>query len=462
MNKTLSDLTQGSLLRHLLKLAVPITFGYILQDAFNIVDMIFVGRLGPAAIAAVGISGVLLRLIAVFSLGISTGAGIMVAQYLGARNHAQAGHVAMQAILLAFFFAIGIGIIGYPLAEVGLRAVRTTEPEVIQLGTTYMHIILVGISTMFLSMTLGSIFRAGGDAVTPMVVLILSTLINIVLDPLLIFGLWKFPKLGVAGSAYATLIGRGIGVIILLFLCFSGRAPISLRNVQYRADLVEMLDIFRLGIYSSMQGFWRHLSRLGFLWVIGPYGKYAVAAYTICMRLRILVMNPGFGIANAVAPVVGQNLGANQLERAEKSARMGNILGTTVMAGIGVLFLLFPQMFLRIFSDDLEVIKIGSVYLQYLSLTFGFIAFSLVLGKALNGAGDTFSPMIITLAAQMGVGLGLVMLLSHFIGLKGVWIGIALSNVVQGAAMWLWYRTGRWKTIKVIKNGSENSTRKAV
>ncbi|MDE0087956.1 MAG: MATE family efflux transporter, partial [Candidatus Poribacteria bacterium] len=150
------------------------------------------------------------------------------------------------------------------------------------------------------------------------------------------------------------------------------------------------------------------------------------------------------------------------IERAEKSARMGNILGTTVMAGIGVLFLVFPQMFIQIFSNDSEVIKIGSVYLQYLSLTFGFIAFSLVLGKALNGAGDTFSPMIITLAAQMGVGLGLVMLLSHFIGLKGVWLGIALSNVVQGAAMWLWYRTGRWKTIKIIKNGSENPTRKAV
>ena len=462
MNKTQGDLTQGSLLRHLLQLAVPITFGYILQDAFNIVDMIFVGRLGPAAIAAVGVSSNLLRLIAVFSLGISTGAGIMVAQYLGARNHAQAGYVAMQAILLALFFAIGIGIVGYPLAEFGLRAVRTTDSDVIQLGITYMHIILVGISTMFLSMTLSSIFRAGGDAVTPMVVLILSTLINIVLDPLLIFGLWKFPKLGVAGSAYATLIGRGVGVIILLFLCFSGRAPISLRNVQFRADLVEMLDILRLGVYSSMQGFWRHLSRLGFLWVLGPYGKNVVAAYTVCMRLRIFVMNPGFGIANAVAPVVGQNLGANQIERAEKSTRMGNILGTTVMASIGALFLIFPQIFIQIFSNDAEVIKIGSVYLQFLSPTFGFIAFSLVLGKALNGAGDTFSPMIITLAAQMGVGLGLVILLSHFIGLKGVWIGIALSNVVQGAAMWLWYRTGRWKTIKIIKNGSKNPTRKVV
>ena len=451
MKKARGDLTQGSLLRHLLRLAGPIIFSYILQDAFNIIDMIFVGRLGPGAIAAVGVSGNLLRLIGVFSLGISTGAGIMVAQYLGARNLAQAEHIAMQAILLAVFFSIGVTLIGYPLAEQGLRAVRMVDPEVLRLGTTYMHIVLVGISTMFLSMTLGSIFRAGGDAVTPMVVLVFSTLINIVLDPLLIFGLWGFPKLGVAGSAYATLIGRGVGVIVLLYLCWSGRAPVSLRRVQFRADLVEMIDILRLGVYSSMQGFWRHFSRLGFLWVIGPYGKTVVAAYTICMRLRILVMNPGFGIANSVAPLVGQNLGANQIERAEKSARVANILGAAIMAVIGAVFLIFPQTFVRIFSPDANVIEIGAVYLRFLSPTFGFIAFSLVLGKALNGAGDTFSPMIITLVSQLVIGLGLVVLLSYFIGLNGVWLGIALSNIVQGVAMWAWYHTGRWKTIKVVK-----------
>ena len=451
MKKARGDLTQGSLLRHLLRLAGPIILSYMLQEAFNIVDMIFVGRLGAGAIAAVGVSGNLLRLIGVFSLGISTGAGIMVAQYLGARNLAQAEHIAMQSILLAVFFSIGVTLVGYPLAEQGLLAVRMTDPEVLRLGTAYMHIILAGISTMFLSMTLGSIFRAGGDTVTPMVVLIFSTVINITLDPLLIFGLWGFPKLGVAGSAYATLIGRGAGVIILLYLCWNGRAPVSLRRVQYRVDPVEMLDILRLGVYSSMQGFWRHISRLGFLWVLGPYGKTVVAAYTICMRLRILVMNPGFGIANAVVPLVGQNLGANQIDRAEKATRVANLLGTIIMAAIGVVFLAFPQIFIRIFTTETAVIETGIVYLRFLSPTFGFIAFSLILGRALNGAGDTFSPMVITLAAQVGVGLGLVILLSRFMDLNGVWLGIALSNIVQGLAMWFWYRTGKWKTIKLIK-----------
>lgn len=450
MRKARGDLTRGSIFQHLLRLSVPIIFSYILQDAFNIVDMIFVGRLGPGAIAAVGVSGNLLRLIGVFSLGVSTGAGIMVAQYFGARNLEKAEHIAMQAILLAVFFSIGVAIVGYPLAEFGLRAVRIVDPEVLRLGTTYMHITLFGISTMFVSMALGSIFRAGGDSFTPMIVLVFSTLINIALDPLLIFGLWGFPKLGVAGSAYATLIGRGAGVAVLLYLCWTNRAPVSLRRVQYRVDLAEMIDILRLGVFSSLQGFWRHLSRLGFIWVIGPYGKNIIAAYTICMRLRILVMNPGFGIANSVSPLVGQNLGANQMERAEKSTRIANLLGTALMAVIGAVFLVFPQTFIRIFTPDTTVVEIGAVYLQFLSPTFGFIAFSLILGRALNGAGDTLSPMVITLASQVGVGLGLVVLLSHFIGLNGVWLGIALSNVVQGIVMWLWYRTGRWKGIKLV------------
>ncbi len=450
MRKARGDLTRGSIFQHLLRLSVPIIFSYILQDAFNIVDMIFVGRLGPGAIAAVGVSGNLLRLIGVFSLGVSTGAGIMVAQYFGARNLEKAEHIAMQAILLAVFFSIGVAIVGYPLAEFGLRAVRIVDPEVLRLGTTYMHITLFGISTMFVSMVLGSIFRAGGDSFTPMIVLVFSTLINIALDPLLIFGLWGFPKLGVAGSAYATLIGRGAGVAVLLYLCWTNRAPVSLRRVQYRVDLAEMIDILRLGVFSSLQGFWRHLSRLGFIWVIGPYGKNIIAAYTICMRLRILVMNPGFGIANSVSPLVGQNLGANQMERAEKSTRIANLLGTALMAVIGAVFLVFPQTFIRIFTPDTTVVEIGAVYLQFLSPTFGFIAFSLILGRALNGAGDTLSPMVITLASQVGVGLGLVVLLSHFIGLNGVWLGIALSNVVQGIVMWLWYRTGRWKGIKLV------------
>ena len=313
-----------------------------------------------------------------------------------------------------------------------------------------MQVTLIGMVTMFLSMTLNSIFRGAGDAITPMIVLIFATVLNIILDPLLIFGWWKFPRLGVVGSAYATVIGRGVATVIMFYLCFSGRGPISLRHVKRRINLSVIWQILKLGVFSSMQGFWRHLSRLGFMWVIGPYGKNAIAAYTVCMRLRVIVMTPGFGIANAISPMVGQNLGANQIDRAEKSAQIGNWVAIVMMSLIGILFLLFPQIFLGIFTDDMEVIGIGSLFLRYLSPTFGFIAISLVLGRALNGAGDTFSPMTITLICQVGVGLILVIAISYLIGWPGVWIGIALSNVFQGSIMWVWYKRGTWKTKKLV------------
>ena len=283
-----------------------------------------------------------------------------------------------------------------------------------------------------------------------MIVMIVSTVLNIVLDPLLIFGIWKFPRLGVAGSAYASVIGRTAGVVMFLYLCFIGRSIISLKHVERRIDLSAMRQILRLGIFSSMQGFLRHASRLGFIRVVAIYGTNAVAAYAICMRLRILVMHLGFGFANAVSPMVGQNIGAGQIDRAEKAANLASGLATVLMAALGSFLFLFPHLFIRIFTQDMEVITTGAVYLRYLSATFAFIAISIVFGRALNGAGDTVSPMVMTFICQLGVGLLLVILLSFLVGLKGVWIGIALSNVVQGLLMWWWFRRGTWKTKRLV------------
>ena len=449
MKKAKYDLTQGSILINLVRLAWPIALSNILQDSFRVVDMIFVGKLGKGAISAVGNSGTLMRLIAVLSLGISMGTLIMVSQLVGAKREAEGVNIAMQALILSVVCALAIGFLGYPLAELGLRQLGA-EPEVIQLGIPYLRVTLLGLVAMFLSMTLGSIFRGAGDSVTPMVVLIVSTVLNIILDPLLIFGMWGFPRLGVVGSAYASIIGRGVGVVILLYLCFSGRGVISLRHAERCINLSAMGRILRLGIFSSMQGFLRHASRIVFIRIVNIYGTGAADAYFICMQLRILVMHLGFGFANAVSPMVGQNIGANQIDRAEKSAYLANGLATASMTAIGILLFLFPRIFIGIFTSQTEVIEIGKIYLRFLSITFGFIAVSIVLGRALNGAGDTVSPMVMTLISQLGIALILVIVLSHLVGITGIWIGIALSNVVQGVMMWLWFRRGNWKTKRLV------------
>ena len=261
MKNSRYDLTQGSVLTNLLRMAVPSFCSQLLQDLFNVVDMIFVGRLGAPALAAVAMSANLLRLIGILGHGISTGTVILVAQSLGANKPEDGQRIAMQALILSLICGLGVGCLGYPLAEFGLRLLGA-EKDVIPLGIGSLQVTLLGLGLMFLSRTLNAIFRAVGNAITPMMVLICSTILNIVLDPLLIFGIWFFPSLGVVGSAYATLISRGVSVVMLLSFCLGGQGVISLSWVKPGVNFKIMGQIMKLGIFTSMQALLRHGSRL--------------------------------------------------------------------------------------------------------------------------------------------------------------------------------------------------------
>ncbi|HIB86872.1 TPA: MATE family efflux transporter, partial [Candidatus Poribacteria bacterium] len=256
------DLTTGKITQNLVYLAIPILMTYILQDAFEVIDMIFIGQLGSPKLAAVAMSGNILRLVTVIGLGISTGATVVVSQSIGAKKQAEGENIALQSLLLSVFFSVGICGIGYPLSAFSLR-ILGAAPEIVLLGVPYMQITFLGLIMRFLSMTLNSIYRGAGDAVTPMLVLIFATVLNIILDWLLIFGKLGFPELGIVGSAYATVIGRSASVLIMLYICFRSRGAISLKHADWRINLSEMGKILKLGIFSAMQGFWRHLSRLG-------------------------------------------------------------------------------------------------------------------------------------------------------------------------------------------------------
>ena len=458
MRTSKHDLTRGSISKALLRLAIPTFVSQLLQDLFNVVDMIFVGRLGPAALVAVAMGGNLLRLVSILAHGISTGTIILVSQFLGAKKRVESENIAMQSLMLNVVCALGIGCLGYPFAEFGLWLMGV-EPEVIPLGVPYLRVMLLGGVTMFLSRTLAAIFRGAGDAMTPMIVMIFSSIVNIVLDPLLIFGIWGFPRLGVVGSAYATVIGRGLGVVILLYLCFKGRGVISLRHVERRPNLLVWGQIMRLGIFSAMQALLRHGSRVLFIRVVAIFGTAPVAGYAICMRLRSLVMHFGTAFSNAVAPMVGQNIGANRIHRAERSAQLGSVLAAVIVTFISIFLFTIPQFFIGWFTNEPEVTEIGSVYLRFLAATFAFMVVASVLGRALNGAGDTMSPMTITGVSQFGVGLTLVVLLSQLIGLTGIWWGIAISNVVQCLLIGYWYRRGNWKALKSRTTGQARVNR---
>jgi len=448
MKKSSKDLTEGSIVRNIWYLALPMMVGNLLQDAFTIVDMIFVGRLGPSALAAVGMSGTIQGMLFTVIFGISMGTIAMVARFIGAKKVSEAENVAVQSIFLGLFCYFVIATIGYPLSSSMLKTLGAAD-DVIAQGTAYMRISFLGSFTMILSVILSAVLNAAGDAVTPMKILAVSTVANIVLDPLVIFGLLGFPRLGVAGSALATVTARGIGVVLLLWIFLKGHSIIHLKFANVKIDLSIMKRIIRIGIFSSLQAIVRNSSALILTRIVAIYGTFAVAAYVICTRLRMIVLMPGFGLANAVSTLVGQNLGANKPERAERTAWITVGIASAIMTFIGITYTVFARTSIAIFNAHPEVIKIG-VYQQYITAgAFGVVGVSIVLGRAFNGAGDTLSPMIITSVTLLVFQIGLSILLSWKLGLIGIWFGITASNIIQAAIMSLWFNTGRWKSKRV-------------
>lgn len=448
IRKPTKDLTEGSIVRNIWHLALPMMLGNLFQNAFSIVDMIFVGKLGPVSIAAVTMGGIVLGFIFVLIIGIYMGTVALVARFIGAKKVPEAENVAMQSIFLGLFCYAAISIIGYPLAPSILKMLGASE-EVIRQGVPYIRIMFLGSFAMIFSVILNSVLRAAGDAIIPLMVLAISTVLNIALDPCLIFGWWKFPQLGVAGSALATVIARGIGVLILLWIFLRGHSRIHLKIKNVKIDFFTMRRIMRIGIFASLQGILRNTSGIVLMPIVAVYDTFAVAAFGISMRLQMVVMMPAFGLATAVSTLVGQNLGAKKTHRAERTAWITVGIGAAIMTFLGIVYIIFPRVILGIFNKDPNVTKIGIICLRIMAAAYGFIGLAIILGRALGGAGDTISPMVITAIGLLAFRIGLSLLFSQRFGLTGIWLGIAASSVIQGLMVAFWFNTGRWKLKKV-------------
>ncbi len=445
-----NDLTKGSISKSIWKLALPIMVSVVLHNAFNIVDMIFVGRLGPEAIAAVAMGGILFGIIMIALIGISIGTTAMIARAIGSKDIKEAEDIAVQSLFMGVIGSIALGLLGYFLAKPMLILFGASE-EVISLGASYIRILSLGSITMFLLFLISAILRGAGDAFLPMKFLMLSTGLNIVLDPVLIFGLFGFPALGVKGSALATVIARAAGMTWALYAIFNGHSIIHLKIKESRLRLSVMLQMIRTGIFAALQMTARNISGLILMRIVAVFGTFAVAAYGIGMRVLMLVMMPGFAFAQCATTLVGQNLGADRPKRAEKSAwTAAGFFG--IMAIIfTVIFFIFAKEIIAIFNTNPEVIRIGALYLRFLSFTFIFMASSIVLGRAFMGAGDTLSPLIITGISLFGFQIPLALLLSRNLNMNtnGIWLAIAISNIVQGVVMAGWFKKGKWKSIKI-------------
>ena len=439
------DLTQGSLARNIWHLAFPLMISSALMDLFNIVDMIFVGRLGPGAIAAVSMGGILMGLIRMLAMGISTGTVAMVSRFAGQKNVEAAQDVVGQSITLSVICAAVIALLGWFFAAPVLRLLGAAE-DVLPDGVAYLRIMCVGGITMFLTMTLGAGMRGFGDAMTPMWAMGIASLLNIGLDPLLIFGLGPFPRMGVAGSAVATVLSRAVGAAILVWALLRGGQGARLLSgggERYMGRIV------KIGSFSALRMLSMNMSRLILIRIVAVFGTFAVAAFGIGLRLRIFVLILGFGLADATSVVVGQNLGAGLADRAERSAWISTLFFGAFVVLISAVFLAVPRAVIGIFNTHPNVVLMGSRFLLFFVPALFMLNFGMVLGRAIEGAGDTVPTMLITSISLIVIGVPLAWWFSRLWGVDGLWVGMALADVLQGIGLIVWFRLGRWKHKKV-------------
>jgi putative MATE family efflux protein len=445
-----ADYTKIPMRRAVFLLAVPMVLELVLESTFAIVDIFFVAKLGPSAVATVGLTESYLFLLYSIAMGLSMGVTAIVARRVGEGRRDEAAFTAVQAILAALLVSVLPAIIGVVYAKDMLR-VMGADAWSIEHGYRYTQWMLGGNAVIMLLFVINAIFRGAGDAAIAMRVLWLANGLNILLCPLLIFGAGPIPALGIEGAAIATNIGRGIGVAFQLWVLFRGGKHIGILVGQlvWRGALLWHVVRTSLGGIGQMiiaMTSWIFLMR-----ILASVGNEAVAGATIAIRILMFVMMPAWGMSNAAATLVGQNLGANAPERAEASVWQIGRYNMIYLVAVSVLFFLFPQALIGFFTDDAKVVAIGAEWLRILSYSFFVYGWWMVAVQAFNGAGDTATPTKINFVFFWLIQIPLAWLLALHFGWQhtGVFWAVFVSETAVGLfTLWLFSRGG-WKTAQV-------------
>ena len=441
-------LTEDGLKKVAWKLALPMLAGGMLHDLFSLADMFFVGKLGPEAIAAVTVASTALSVFHVMVAGLTIGCASLVALALGAGDRDRAALITGQSLLLGLLLSLLVSAIGISLAEPFLRSLGAKE-AVVDMGKTYFIITAAGAVIMFTDFVLGSALRGAGDAMTPLKAIVAANVLNLILDPLLIFGWMGFPRLGVAGSAWATLVSRWVACIYLLYIFFvRGHPALRLRMRHIWPNMRAILDILKIGIFGSGQVALWILSGLAMTRFVAEFGTVPLAAFGIGMRIRMVVMMPGFGLGNAAATLVGQNVGANKMDRAIRAAWFCTGIYLACSCLVSLSSFVGAEWICLFFTRDPGIVEEGAALLRWFSLSFIFLAPSIILGRAMNGAGDTFWPMLITAFSIIACRIPLAYHLSISWGVvSGIWFAWVVSDFLQCALNVGAFCGGRWQTI---------------
>mgnify|MGYP002639887421 CR=1 FL=1 len=445
------DFTTGSIRKAVFMLSIPMILEMLMESIFALVDIIYVSRVSVNAVATIGLTESVITLVYAVAIGLSMAATAIVARRVGEKDNDGANKAAMQVIMLGIFVAIIISIFGilYPKEILGLMG---AEPELIAEGYGYTQILLGGNMSIMLLFLINAIFRGAGNASIAMWALILSNGLNIILDPIFIFGFGPIPAYGVEGAAIATTIGRGTAVLVQLIILFNGkntRVKLALKDIRIQTTV--MFNLIKVSLGGIGQFLIATLSWVFLMRIMSEFGSEVLAGYTIAIRIMMFTLMPAWGMSNAAATLVGQNLGAKKPDRAEQSVWKTGKYAAIFMGTVSIIYMVFASAFLSWFSDNPVVVKNGALCLQIIAAGYIFYAYGMVVIQSFNGSGDTKTPTLINFVCFWLFQLPFAYLAAIYfdLGPMGVFLSITLAEVLIAVlGIWL-FKKGKWKTVQV-------------
>ncbi len=444
------DFTSGSIPRAVLLLAVPMVLELAGESVFAVADAFFVSRLGAAPLAAVGLTESLLALVYSIAIGLSMATTALVARRWGEKRRADAGRAAAQAILAGVLISVVLGVVG-ALAAPALLRLMGAEPEVVAVAGGYTRIMLGGMVTIMLLFLINAAFRGAGDASVAMRSLWLANAVNLVLDPCLIFGLGPFPELGLTGAAVATNLGRGAGVVFQLWMLLRRGGRLEAGAADFRLDLPVIRNLMRVSWGGIGQYLVATASWIGLIRILAVFGSNMLAGYVIAIRVVVFAILPAWGLSNAAATLVGQNLGARRPDRAERSVWITGWYNMAFLGGVTVVFLTMARHIVSVFTTDPEIVPNAVNCFRIISYGYVFYAWEMVMVQAFNGAGDTWTPTRLNFGCFWLFQIPLAWLLARTLDLgpNGVYWAISASYSVAAVVAIALFQRGRWKTAEV-------------
>ena len=444
------DFTTTRLGKAIFLLSIPMVLEMIMESIFAVVDIFFVSKLGADAVATVGITESVMTIVYAIGIGLSTATTALVARRIGEKKPEKASIAAFQAILAGLIISVLLAIPGVIFASDFLKLMGASD-EMAAKGASFPAIMFGGNAVIMLLFIINAIFRSSGDAAISMRVLWIANLINLVLDPVLIFGLGPFPELGIKGAAIATTTGRSIAVIYQFYLLFKGHGRIRLywNSIRFKAQI--MFKLLRLSLGGIMQHLIATSSWIALIRIISGFGPEVLAGYTIAIRIIIFAMLPSWGLSNAASTLVGQNLGANHPKRAEKAVWITGVINMILLGIVSIVLISIPEKFVLLFIDTPEVVASGVQALQTISYGFVFYGMGMVVVQGFNGSGDTMTPTKINFFCFWLFEIPLAWLLAIVMNMKltGVCLAIIIAESVLTITGILIFRKGKWKTQKV-------------